>query len=475
MRTVRIVKLNWLEDSLLSKSGKPLDTAEYEWEPYRGPKQVAQKRKKSREEDESVDDDESKTGNHKPPAKRRRKSKMSGTEEISKDERIEAAGELIAVFLCLTCFCVVSKTCSMLTQTQENKSTLPVLSLKRTLANVSFGHTRVDTCPFGMLMDSLLDGYRPFTDHNGIVYLLTLVRKDILKNRLEKHRIKVRYAPFFSSQPETSSPGAQQITHRSRQASLDSVWTETSETQSSVKAVKPEAGKRTASSLTDPVFSPCPVPLYHFPKPYSFSRNPVIACSLPRHLQPSNSNLRVRIPDPWAQTLQLFVSDKDNPNQPSTGSKHSSPSLEQHPDLSALRTKSYACYTVYTKPGQRYVETLAPPGSTFDFAWMMFTKFFEKKAGVEWTDIHNGWRKGLKIEKIIQDRLGGEDGAAENGYWDVLEPVTAKKVDDEPEKEAVGSIEAKDRRPSVTVLMNAGSLPEGEELDAKAKTPENGW
>lgn len=471
MRTVRIVKLNWLEDSLLSKSGKPLDTAEYEWEPYRGPKPVVKKRKRRRE-DESAGDDESTTDKRK-PAKRRRKGKMSGTEDSGKDERIGTAGEYIRDFLRLTFMCVEMDFGA--DTTQGNKSTTLVLSLKRTWAKVSLDHISFENCRVLMLMESLLEGYRPFTDHNGFVYLLTLVRKDILKNRLEKHRIKVRYAPFFPSQHETSGPGAQPVPNQSRQASVGSVWSDVPESQPSANAVKPDAGKRKISSLADPVFPPCPVPLYHFPKPYPFSRNPVIACSLPRHLTRSNPNLRVHIPDPWAQTLQLFVSDTANPNHASISPKQSSQSLEQHPDLNTLRTKSYACYTVYTKPGQRYVETLAPPGSTFDFAWMMFTKFFERKVGVEWTDVRNGWSKGIKIEKIIQDRLGGEDGAAENDYWDVLEPVAAKKFDGEAEKEAVESIEVKDRRPTVTVLMNAESLPEGEELDAKAKTPENGW
>lgn len=61
--------------------------------------------------------------------------------------------------------------------------------------------------------------YRPFVDREGVVYLLTLVRKDKLRERLEKHRVKVRYAPYFTSEQETSYEISHQNPHPRRTSS----------------------------------------------------------------------------------------------------------------------------------------------------------------------------------------------------------------------------------------------------------------
>jgi anthranilate synthase/indole-3-glycerol phosphate synthase/phosphoribosylanthranilate isomerase len=90
MHTVHIVKLNWLEDSLLSKSGKPLDPAQYEWE-QRKVKPGATKRKRNQEESM----DETNEAKKPKPAKRTRTREASDVAGggRSKNERIEKAGK----------------------------------------------------------------------------------------------------------------------------------------------------------------------------------------------------------------------------------------------------------------------------------------------------------------------------------------------------------------------------------------------
>ena len=57
MRTIRIVSLEWLEDSLLSKSRKPLDTAKYEFEQRKITKSVRpRKKRKAPSQDDNGDE-----------------------------------------------------------------------------------------------------------------------------------------------------------------------------------------------------------------------------------------------------------------------------------------------------------------------------------------------------------------------------------------------------------------------------------
>lgn len=52
----------------------------------------------------------------------------------------------------------------------------------------------------------------------------------------------------------------------------------------------------------------------------------------------------------------------------------------------------YACICQYSKFGKTDTMTLeiAPPGSTWDFAWDMFRKIFEKKCGRRWKETIDG-------------------------------------------------------------------------------------
>ncbi|ETI24035.1 hypothetical protein G647_03404 [Cladophialophora carrionii CBS 160.54] len=423
MHTVHIVKLDWLEDSLLSKSGKPLDPTPYKWEQRKERCGGGIKRKRGKDDCMDGGDDEAK----KPKLAKRTRTRKSPDVEgegRSKNERVERAGK-------------------------------------------EFDEACIE---FEKIMGK--QGYRPFTDQSGFVYLFTLVRKDILKNRVEKHRIKVRYAPSFTSCHETFIPISHQDVDRRRKKSDDSV------TPSERMLYQSDARESSTDGLLleDPILPPCPVPLYYFPKPYPYSLYPCIASSLPRQLTSANRNLRVPIPDPWAQSLQLFVSEEPtavplsgNPKQPSA------PSAIHHRDLRELRKKSYAAYTVYTKPGSRHVQTLVPAGSTFDFAWAMFSKFFKKKVGLEWTDVHNGWKKGLKLEQILKERVGGGDGPGEDEYWDVLEPALAKGQTPRADRGSTASIESGESSPTVTVVVNASSLTARDQMEARAMTPEEGW
>src|SRR4051812_2919542 len=105
-----------------------------------------------------------------------------------------------------------------------------------------------------------LAGYHLYTDDTHFTYSLTLVRTDILKNQNQYHRLKVRHCFRV---PNTNT-------------------------------------------------NPCPVPLCLFPKPQPpLSPHPVVEANLPPHLDSSSRHCRARvpIPNPWAQTLQLFESD----------------------------------------------------------------------------------------------------------------------------------------------------------------------
>jgi hypothetical protein len=114
-------------------------------------------------------------------------------------------------------------------------------------------------------------GYHPYADSTGFLYLIVLVRRDIEKNLIERHRVKVRH----------SSP---------------SVFAST-------------------GSHSHPT---CPVRHVRFPAPYPFAAYPVVEAHQPNSFRfkplSSNRKLRVPIPNPWAHCLQLFESD-DTPRK----------------------------------------------------------------------------------------------------------------------------------------------------------------
>ncbi|KIW93055.1 uncharacterized protein Z519_06904 [Cladophialophora bantiana CBS 173.52] len=315
-------------------------------------------------------------------------------------------------------------------------------------------------------------GYRPFVDQEGFVYLLTLVRKDILKNRLGKHRIKVRYVPHFSSQPGINSSMRRQITEKKRQSSDHG---ESPVRYLSCSRVKVAKGKLFGCS-EDPGSNlrlpPCPVPLYFFPKPYPYSWNPVIEGSLPRYLRPSNPKLRVHIPDPWALSLQLFESDSLRVSPVSTARNSSASRLPT--EANCQDAKSYACYSIFARLGQIHVQTLAPAGSTFDLAWDMFCDFFNKRVGVDWKNLHDERRMAINIERPLSEIFRGEDGADASRCFRTSKP-TEPQFRDERGEALVESMGSRSRKPSVTVLINTGGPIMDYQMEIQAKTPESGW
>jgi len=226
----------------------------------------------------------------------------------------------------------------------------------------------------------------------------------------------------------------------------------------------PRAYAPTWSMATSrPSLPHCPVTLYRFPKPYPYSRYPVIASSLPRSLSLSNPALRVHIPNPWTQSLQLFEYD---PNTNATATATNANANEPEP-----KAKSYACYSIYIRPGHRYVTQLAPPGSTFDFAFTMFTKFFHKRVGVSWNDRE-------QVNKMDESAQGEwnlrGDGAGDDRLFKFFGPKIVKQPGNDTGPE-VDSVEGRQRKPTVTVLLNPRKDPPTNEVNLIAKTPEGGW
>jgi len=105
----------------------------------------------------------------------------------------------------------------------------------------------------------------------------------------------------------------------------------------------------------------CPLPMYFFPASAGLSLYPVVCY---QHQPPSNSRVRVPIPRPWAQCLQLFESD--------------------------AMPHTYACYVKYTRKGASGREILAIPGSSWELAFDAFRKFFKTKTKKEWSERLDG-------------------------------------------------------------------------------------
>lgn len=101
--------------------------------------------------------------------------------------------------------------------------------------------------------------------------------------------------------------------------------------------------------------------MFLFPACAGLSMRPVVRYQ--EHF-PSDPLLRVPIPRPWAQCLQLFESD--------------------------AMPHTYACYVTYTRKGASGREILAVPGSGWELAFDAFRKFFWTKTKKDWNDRLNG-------------------------------------------------------------------------------------
>lgn len=101
LRTIRIVRLEWLEDSLMGKSRRPLDTRKYEFEHRKMPKH-----RKPRNQPQQVDDQTRESSDEsgvRLPGVASRKDKMRklkskkksshGMERVSESEKLEISGK----------------------------------------------------------------------------------------------------------------------------------------------------------------------------------------------------------------------------------------------------------------------------------------------------------------------------------------------------------------------------------------------
>ena len=227
-----------------------------------------------------------------------------------------------------------------------------------------------------------LDGYHLYMYPTHSPYSINLIRNDIHNKRLEQHRLKVRYAPFFCP-----------------------------------------------SGLTSPFnTTPCPLPLYYFPSPYPFSSYPTVSSHLPQH----GRSLKVRIPDPWAQCLQLFESDSI---------PHSYTAISTH----------------LNRNGKVNHDVVAPSDSTFNLAKDAFKMFFKLRTGVEWESAPRA--ADIKREdSAARERTLSHDGAGDWTYQLEYEVEACQK----------GA-----RKPSVTMVVSEEDA--GEKWDVRAKTPDGGW
>lgn len=129
-----------------------------------------------------------------------------------------------------------------------------------------------------------------------------------------------------------------------------------------------------------------------------------------------NPNLRVHIPTPWAQCLQLFESN-ETPH-------------------------TYGIFTQYSISGHKpYNMDIVPLGSTWDQAWQMFQYIFKKKCGIEWCSTDN----------LNSTNLDDE-------YFQYLSPKN------EPPN-SLTSV--------ATVVLDSKNIKKS--IDARAVTPIDGW
>ncbi|KAK5364833.1 hypothetical protein LTR20_008769 [Exophiala xenobiotica] len=539
LKTIHIVKIDWLEDSLtMSKSRKPLDEAKYAYEQRNiKTKKASRTRKRNGYDKSRPNHDEQ--GMDDPKDEDGQKGEGGGTQSNTvADNHVE-----VGVHSTPRRDPETAKKKKQ-QQQQEQKHDATVVKKKQQQQQrlgradqelhcskdeqieISAKEYDAECAEFERELGQ--HGYRPFIDANGFTFLVTLVREDILQNRLEKHRLKVRYASCFSSlSSATSYPITnQEPDHRRRPSdddeslhdlslSLSLASKSQSQSQSSderhsdeslidtslasqffdrrrvsdesihdTSLVSQSSDERNSSysfriprayaptwsmATSRPSLPHCPVTMYRFPKPYPYSRYPVIASSLPRSLSLSNPALRVHIPNPWTQSLQLFEHD---PMANATAANANA--NEKEP-----KAKSYACYSIYIRPGHRYVTQLAPPGSTFDFAFTMFNKFFHKRVGVSWDDRE-------QVKKVDESAARDEDewdlrgdGAGDDRFFRFFGPKIIKQQpgigDGTGSEVEIDSVEGRQRKPSVTVLMNPRKDAPRDEMDLVAKTPDGRW
>jgi len=179
--------------------------------------------------------------------------------------------------------------------------------------------------------------------------------------------------------------------------------------------------------------------LDYWPQHLPFSAYPVLpyeSNNKPESFSNSYSLRRVSLPNPFAYSLQLYESYVPTTSSRATITPNTSPSTiksfttssqssaQQLTPLSSTAsqtsfysqpppptTKTYAVTALFTKKGHIQAEpiTLAPKGSTWEFAIDAFKKMFVKKTGIAWEDALSGTRRDSGISMATPSEIAKED------------------------------------------------------------------
>lgn len=166
---------------------------------------------------------------------------------------------------------------------------------------------------------------------------------------------------------------------------------------------------------------PLPTPRVNIPQPFAYSLQ--LYESFDRPDPPPTDTMLT--PESMSQsTFNSFTSHTDASLSPTISAGWSSSLAEacssasltsSQPRLHPSQEKRYALYLHYTKkaananPKMKVNETteLAPKGSTWDFAYDMFRKFFRKKTGLGWDEARGVGGVGATAKKTDRRRDSG--------------------------------------------------------------------
>ena len=264
--------------------------------------------------------------------------------------------------------------------------------------------------------DMEAEGYHPYSDSTGFLYLIILARRDILRNTIERHKLKVR----------CSSPSS---------------WSSTDDLS-------------------------CPIGHFHSPAPHPFSPYSVLEASQSRKFtyKPWSPDRKLRVPImnpyPWAHCLQLFESDAEPRRYAcyisyTAGRPGVKREIEPLAPVDSTWSFAWEMFTKFFKLKSgiewdaRHVWSEARDASGLridgEDAGMPHKKF-------EYVPPREGLPQGLR-------RNSGADGPA----------AEASRNHRHREDET-----RTDRRPSATGVMPGIAVPEQDDIMAGARTPDGG-
>ncbi|KIV88017.1 hypothetical protein, variant [Exophiala mesophila] len=174
-RSIAIVSFDWLEDSLCSKTRKPKDMAKYAFEPNRIRHVIAAQKKKRADKNKN----KVKRGMKVAPDE----EEVNGGQDEGQDYSVHSASS------------TASGNSSVKNEKHKANTNMSLAMLTKSEKIEISGKDFDAECAI-FEKDMAKSGYKPYIDGNGFIYLITLVRKDVLRNRLEKHRLKLfEYTP----------------------------------------------------------------------------------------------------------------------------------------------------------------------------------------------------------------------------------------------------------------------------------------